>query len=155
QIGVLDEALRRGLFMLGVQSWTNLERGECETVAPGVLPYGFLTLPQYDTEDLLRAELRRHGGAVAQGTRLVGFTRDADGITARVADAADAERTIRCRYLVGCDGAHSTVRKVLGVDYEGDAYQITFMLGDVLVHWDRARGYGHRMTRTVDGELRN
>ena len=38
---------------------------------------------------------------------------------------------MRTQYLVGCDGAHSTVRKLAGIPFEGDAYEQRFMLGDV------------------------
>ena len=37
------------------------------------------------------------------------------------------------RYVIGCDGAHSTVRHALGIAFEGDAMPMTFMLGDVRV----------------------
>jgi 2-polyprenyl-6-methoxyphenol hydroxylase-like FAD-dependent oxidoreductase len=43
--------------------------------------------------------------------------------------------TLCCRYLVGCDGAHSIVRHGLGLSFEGDQYPLEFMLGDVEVHW--------------------
>ena len=38
---------------------------------------------------------------------------------------------MRTLYLIGCDGAHSTVRKGAGIPFEGDAYQQDFMFGDV------------------------
>lgn len=47
------------------------------------------------------------------------------------------------------------MRKGLGLEYEGDSYPMTFMLGDVRVHWDRPRPYGYRFTLMEDGALRN
>lgn len=155
QCGVLDEALRRGLFLQGVESSVDGRDDRCETVPDGATPLGFLTLPQYDTEEVLRDALARRGSHVHQGVRLVDFTQDAHGVRARVVDASGAERQLSCRWLVGCDGAHSVVRKGLGIEYEGEAYAMTFMLGDVLLHWDRRRGFGQRITHLEDGELRN
>jgi len=156
QCGVLEEALRRGTFLAGVESCTNQGELRCEETPRGLVPYGFLTLPQYDTEAILRRHLQGLGGRVEQGARLVDFAqRDDDIILARVARADGSEQSISCRYLVGCDGAHSQVRKGLGIEYQGDAYAMTFMLGDVLIHWDRRRGYGQRMTYLEDGQLRN
>src|SRR5262249_10476795 len=155
QIGVLDDFLRAGTFMSGIQGVVNGRDTETETVQMGTMPYGFLIVPQYETERLLRRHLRRHGGRVQQGARLVGFEARGGDIAARVACDGQAEQTVVCRYLVGCDGAHSAVRKGMGVDYEGDAYAMTFMLGDVHVQWQRARSYGQRFTLSAEDQLQN
>ena len=49
---------------------------------------------------------------------------------------------VRARYLVGADGAHSVVRKALGLTFEGAAFDEEYMLGDVEVDWSLPRGYG-------------
>lgn len=57
---------------------------------------------------------------VRSGWRLERFAQDADGVTAQIADAASgAAETVRARYLVGCDGGRSAVRKQIGVKFEG------------------------------------
>ena len=155
QCGVLDDALRRGTFMTGVESCVDQGEVSCESMPEGTTPYGFLVLPQYDTEEIQRRRLQMQGGVVQQGVRLADFVQRDDGVRARLVDAAGVEHTVDCRYVAGCDGAHSVVRKGLGIDYEGQAYPMTFMLGDVLVHWDRRRGYGQRITHLENGELRN
>jgi 2-polyprenyl-6-methoxyphenol hydroxylase-like FAD-dependent oxidoreductase len=155
QCGVLPAALRRGMFLSGIESCVDQGEIACETIPPGRTPYGFFVLPQYDSEEILREELARRGGAVQQGLKLISLTQDADGVRAHLADAAGVEQTVACRYLAGCDGAHSAVRKSLGIDYEGDAYPMTFMLADVLVHWNRRHAFGQRITHLEEGELRN
>ena len=155
QCGVLDEALRRGTYMAGVESCVDRGATTAEAATPGSMPFGFLSLPQYDTENVLRTQLARRGGFVRQGMRLIDFTHGADGVRARLVDEGGVEQHVECRYLVGCDGAHSAVRHGLGIEYQGDSYAMTFMLGDVAVHWDRPRAYGQRITHLEDGELRN
>ncbi|MBM9503275.1 FAD-dependent monooxygenase [Actinacidiphila acididurans] len=63
------------------------------------------------------------GLTLERGTRLVEFRQDDDHVEA-VVEAAGVRRTLHCAYVVGCDGAHSTVRRQLGIRYEGvDAIQ--------------------------------
>jgi 2-polyprenyl-6-methoxyphenol hydroxylase-like FAD-dependent oxidoreductase len=46
--------------------------------------------------------------------------------------------------VVGYDGAHSAVRRALGIAFEGDAFPMMFMLGDVHIDWDLPRGMALR-----------
>ncbi|MFE0420028.1 FAD-dependent monooxygenase [Streptomyces tendae] len=58
------------------------------------------------------------GLTLERGARLVEFQQHDDHVEA-VVETAGTRRTVRCSYLVGCDGAHSTVRRQLGIRYEG------------------------------------
>ena len=91
-----------------------------------------------------------HGVQVERGVRLAGFEQDADGVTATLAGDA-GEQTVRAGYLVGADGAHSTVRKGLGLTFEGAAFEEQYMLGDVEVDWSMPAGYGVRAMHQTDG----
>jgi 2-polyprenyl-6-methoxyphenol hydroxylase-like FAD-dependent oxidoreductase len=51
---------------------------------------------------------------------------------------------LHARYVVGCDGAHSLVRKAAGLTFEGDALPEEYMLGDVEVDWELPAGYSMR-----------
>ncbi len=95
-------------------------------------PYIFL-LPQDRTERILLARLAALGGHVERETRLNAFAQDTDGVTATLVGANGATETVRARYVVGCDGAHSAVRHALGVPFAGGAYDDTLWLADVQV----------------------
>ncbi|MFC8447485.1 FAD-dependent monooxygenase [Kitasatospora sp. NPDC057223] len=128
------------------------ERARIDLALPSEVPYGFAALPQYETERLLEEYLAGLGTAVERGTELLSFTQDEDGVTARLGTAAGATEEVRARYLVGCDGAHSTVRKALGLGFEGGAFAEEYMLADVEADWDLPSGYGLRSShRTDDG----
>jgi pentachlorophenol monooxygenase len=115
------------------------------------VPFDFIAIPQYETERVLRDELERRGVVVERGLRVTGFTQDDDGVTATVAgDGGD--HTVRAQYLVGADGAHSIVRKTLGLTFEGGAFVEQYMLGDVEVDWSLPAGYGLRAMHQVDGK---
>ncbi|MFJ4873215.1 FAD-dependent monooxygenase [Streptomyces sp. NPDC088757] len=128
------------------------ERARIELEMPPEVPYGFAALPQYETERLLEEYLARLGTAVERGTELVSFDRDRDGVTARLRTASGADEELRVPYLIGCDGAHSVVRKALGLSFEGGAFPEEYMLGDVEADWDLPHGYGVRSSRrSADG----
>ena len=92
-----------------------------------------------------------HGVAVERGVRVTGFEQDADGVTAILAGDT-GKATVRAAYLVGADGAHSVVRKGLGLTFEGAAFEDRYMLGDVEVGWSIPRGYGIRSMHQTDGK---
>ena len=82
-------------------------------------PYQLIS--QYTLEPLLRRVAERTPGVrVYFGHELTGFAQDEDGVTAYVATAV-GPRAIRAAYLVGCDGAASTVRAQLGIELRGES----------------------------------
>ncbi|MEU6199665.1 FAD-dependent monooxygenase [Streptomyces sp. NPDC047061] len=128
------------------------EAGRVELRLPPEVPYGFAALPQYEVERIVEEYVNGLGTVVERGTELLSFAQDPDGVTARLRTASGAEEELRVRYLVGCDGAHSTVRKVLGLDFAGGAFTEEYMLGDVVADWDLPAGYGLRSEhRGADG----
>jgi 2-polyprenyl-6-methoxyphenol hydroxylase-like FAD-dependent oxidoreductase len=70
------------------------------------------------TEAILTEYLGRHGGEVIRATTLIGLQQSADGVQATVRHH-DAESRIHARWVVGCDGHHSTVRAMSGIEQDG------------------------------------
>jgi 2-polyprenyl-6-methoxyphenol hydroxylase-like FAD-dependent oxidoreductase len=154
-LGVVGEAIDCGVWLDGWTSFENgVETGSQDLQIDG-LPYGFLAVPQYETERILEACLHRHGGGVWRGLTLTDFTDGTDGIKARIEDADGATHLVQCHWLVGCDGARSAVRKGLGLEFEGNRYPMNFMLGDVELEWNQPRGRGYRFHQTAEGQMRN
>jgi 2-polyprenyl-6-methoxyphenol hydroxylase-like FAD-dependent oxidoreductase len=77
--------------------------------------------PQYEFDPMLAREVKRLGLTdIRYSTELVGFVQDEQGVTVEVKDSQHGTRyKVRTRYLVGCDGAGSLVRRALGVAFEG------------------------------------
>ncbi|MEV7041429.1 rifampin monooxygenase [Amycolatopsis sp. NPDC051061] len=69
------------------------------------------------------------GAEVRRGREVTGLEQDDDGVTVEL---ADGER-LRARYLVGCDGGRSTVRKLLGIGFPGEPSRIETLLAEVEV----------------------
>ncbi|MFD0149808.1 FAD-dependent monooxygenase [Streptomyces sp. NPDC055721] len=73
--------------------------------------------PQHWLAPLLTERLGvRPAGPVRLGTRLVEFVQKPDRVCAALVDGSGVRTTVRARYLVGCDGASSPVRKACGID---------------------------------------
>ncbi|MDN5858105.1 MAG: FAD-dependent monooxygenase [Pseudonocardia sp.] len=90
-------------------------------------PGAVLLLPQSIVEATLRARLAGLGATVELATALTGFEQFPDRVV-----ATTSRGHVTARYLVGCDGGHSTVRRTLGVAFDGDSSTRNAMvLGDV------------------------
>ncbi|WP_405892277.1 rifampin monooxygenase [Streptomyces sp. NBC_00104] len=88
--------------------------------------YGVAT-PQPVTERLLHERAVELGADIRRGSELVGLSQDENGVTAELADGT----RLRARYLVGCDGGRSAVRKLLGVAFPGEPATVETLLGDM------------------------
>ncbi|MEU6577616.1 rifampin monooxygenase [Streptomyces sp. NPDC046805] len=88
-----------------------------------------LGIPQTITERLLTEHATELGTEIRRGCELVGLSQDEDGVTVELADGT----RLRSRYLVGCDGGRSTVRKLLGVGFPGEPSRVETLLGEVEV----------------------
>ncbi len=81
------------------------------------------------TEGLLAEHAAKLGAEVRRGCALTGLSQDEDGVSAELADGTQ----LRARYLVGCDGGRSTVRKQLGVGFPGEPARKEALLGEMEV----------------------
>ncbi|MFC8532212.1 FAD-dependent monooxygenase [Nocardia sp. NPDC057227] len=149
-MGVLREILDAAVRMRGQLVYADgAEVARLDLEPPPDIPYGFAALPQYETERVLGERLVRCGVRVEYLTALVSFAQDDTGVTA-VLRGPGGEETVRAGYLVGADGAHSAVRKGLGLTFEGAAFAEQYMLGDVELDWSAPAGYGVRSNRGAD-----
>jgi len=79
-----------------------------------------LFVSQPGLEPILRRRARAAGAEVLEGHEVVGVEQDDDGVTVTVQDTDNrTQRKLRGKYLVGADGAHSKVRELLGIPFDG------------------------------------
>jgi 2-polyprenyl-6-methoxyphenol hydroxylase-like FAD-dependent oxidoreductase len=88
-----------------------------------------LGIPQTITDRLLAERATELGAEIRRGCELVGLSQDDHGVTAELAD----DTRLRSRYLVGCDGGRSTVRRLLGVGFPGEPTRVETLLGEMEV----------------------
>lgn len=150
-IGVARDALDAATLLRGQLTFVNgQQRARMDLTLPDSVPYRFIALPQYETEDVLAAHLATLGVEIRRDCEAVDVSSDADGVTVSLIGGG-AHTRCRAEYLVGCDGAHSVVRKSLGLGFEGDAFPESYMLADVEVDWDVPTGYAIRSSHETNG----
>ncbi|MFF1573185.1 FAD-dependent monooxygenase [Leifsonia sp. NPDC058292] len=92
--------------------------------------HGYLLgIPQPQTDRLLAERAVELGAQVRRGSELAGFEQDTTGVTVELADGT----RLRSRWLVGCDGGRSRVRRMLGVAFAGEAATTEWLLGEMSV----------------------
>jgi 2-polyprenyl-6-methoxyphenol hydroxylase-like FAD-dependent oxidoreductase len=135
QLDLSAAVIERGHQVLAANLWVKGEaaaRLPFSTIGADFTPYPFLHIfPQDEHEQLLIERLQAFGIEVERETELLGFTQDSQGISAKLRHAGGLEEPCEARYLAGCDGARSTVRKAMGVDFPGGTYQQVFYVADV------------------------
>jgi len=91
-----------------------------------------LFVSQAETEALLAEKLRSAGIEIERGVELTEAEQGGgDDVRCALRHAGGREERVRAKFLVGCDGAHSTVRRISEVPFEGGSYPQEFVLGDV------------------------
>jgi 2-polyprenyl-6-methoxyphenol hydroxylase-like FAD-dependent oxidoreductase len=99
--------------------------------APQESPYSFVAMvPQDVTERLLAESLERRGGHVEYQTKLVSAVQQDDLVTASL-DHNGQPIQLTAKFVIGCDGAHSAVRHLLNLSFEGAQYHDLFLLADI------------------------
>jgi 2-polyprenyl-6-methoxyphenol hydroxylase-like FAD-dependent oxidoreductase len=133
-MGLIDRVLEAGQQLDGVAIYNR--SGQIAHIGFSTLPsrYRFaISLPQSQTERLLTEHLAHFGIVVDREKELVALSQAPEAAQAVIRDAAGLEENLEARWLVGCDGAHSSTRHLLSVPFEGDAYPETFLLADVKI----------------------
>jgi 2-polyprenyl-6-methoxyphenol hydroxylase-like FAD-dependent oxidoreductase len=102
---------------------------------PEESPYRFVAMvPQDVSERLLVEELKRRGGAVEYETKFLSAVQQEDHVSATLEQKGEQKGRpveITAAFIVGCDGAHSTVRHLLNLPFEGAEYPDSFVLADI------------------------
>lgn len=143
--GMLDTVLPNITQGYGVTyySWRNQVFAQID---PPARDYGYLKRNAFRQQVLVRqlAEgLAHHPHAEIRFEHdVLSFAQDDDGVTLTVAQGTQ-QHTLRCAWLVACDGGRSPTRERLGISLEGNTYGERWLIADLL-----NRQTGHRHTRT-------
>ncbi|MFD5410176.1 FAD-dependent oxidoreductase [Streptomyces nojiriensis] len=128
--GLAESLLPLGRRVDAVEMWSGRRRLGGFDLARLRSPYPYiLTVPQCATEGLLAAEAERTGVRVHRSTAVRSVAEDADGVTVR----SDTLGPVRARWVVGADGASSTLRALAGTAFRGRTYAGAWQLADLRV----------------------
>ncbi len=129
--GVVDPFLAAANRVTSVAVMTHDRTLAHMQFVPEETPYAFVAMvPQNVTEKLLAEALNRKGGKVEYETSFVsGVQRD--GYVSVTLSHKGQRQDLTARFVIGCDGAHSVVRHLLNLSFEGAEYTDLFLLADV------------------------
>ena len=100
-----------------------------------IFPY-WLSIPQSETERCLEEHLNELGCSVERGTQLTNLEQFPDCVRVTLKHQDESIETVDVHWVVGCDGARSLTRNLLGLELEGKADDDVFVLGDVKIDWN-------------------
>ena len=140
QIGLADGLIQKGTL---AESARMIEggkvRGEInfKDTGKGMSPYPFfLFIEQGEHESILHDFIKSHSNDVRWQAELKSFSQTENGVTAEIKSADDQNETIKAKFLVGCDGSKSLVRRMLGLEFEGGTFERLFYVADVQIDWE-------------------
>jgi 2-polyprenyl-6-methoxyphenol hydroxylase-like FAD-dependent oxidoreductase len=133
-LGIADTLVEHGNPAVRLQTHTGSRTARLPLFDIGMddTAYPFLLfLSQAETENILATHLAQRDVAVERGTELTGLSHGIDRVTCTLRHIDGGTETLHADYVVGCDGAHSTVRHNAGIGFTGSAYPQTFVLADL------------------------
>jgi 2-polyprenyl-6-methoxyphenol hydroxylase-like FAD-dependent oxidoreductase len=143
QMGVIDKVLAEGKPSQGISfSFDGRQKASLSfnNIGNGQTPYPYIFVYQQSkNEHLLLDYLTYNCCPVYWDTTLTSLQREAAGVTAQLKNN-EGEYTIKCDWMIGADGAHSTVRKQIQAPFNGDTYPQFFYLADAKLDGDFLSG---------------
>lgn len=103
---------------------------------PTAFPY-MLGLEQFETERILREHLTAQGVVVERPVELTGLSASDDAVGVELTGPGGVIESTAFSYVIGTDGARSSVRHALGLTLEGETIDTTWITADVKMSWDR------------------
>jgi len=141
--GIYERFILEGVLRTKVDFWVVGQTKPVAEVDLGVFARlsavpGILILPQNRTEALLAEAVRAAGLTEAlHGHQAVSFEQDINGVSVEVRSPDGAVQSYRGQFLIGCDGAHSAVRRYLGWELQGKTYPRRVLLADIRIRGER------------------
>ena len=148
--GIVDRFLAEG-WKVPATSFAGLDTKLDLTCLDTDHPY-VLGIPQTRTEALLEAHALERGIEIRRGHEVIDVVQDDEGVTAEISVASNASEgsasryQLRVRYLVGCDGGRSTIRKRARIVFPGTEATHWALLGDVELEDPASIGFGNHQT---------
>jgi 2-polyprenyl-6-methoxyphenol hydroxylase-like FAD-dependent oxidoreductase len=138
--GIVQDFINRGKFNQAVRIFANQKfvfENDFDSVAfNDTLYQNPLLISQAEIESILDEVLLKRDVKVERPVTAETISQDDEGVTANLRFGDGSEEVLRCKYIVGCDGPRSVVRKSAGLKFEGEAYLQEFILADVHMKWE-------------------
>jgi len=143
---VTPELLRRGNDAVWLRLYAGGRSVRVRLFGLGMADTAFpslLFISQAETEAVLGDRLAAGGAQVERNLELTGFSAGGGGVVCTLRHRDGRTEQVAARYLAGCDGAASSVRRGAGIPFRGGAYPQTFALADLEIDGDLDTGSVH------------
>lgn len=130
-LGIHKSLIKKGIKIRQGHTFANSKKIGSLSFQACPKPFNYiLSLPQNKTEAILERHLNQlNTNTLVRKASVIEFSREHNHL--KVIYKKDAQlKTMRANFLVGCDGKESTVRKNMGISFEGKAYPDTYVMGD-------------------------
>ncbi len=141
QARTLEQFQRYGIAEKTVDRGRKLTKARFSSDGKEILSFSFdkiasrypylLFLAQNETEEILKGKMETLGARTERGVELLAMTPRDGGMEATLRNADGREEQVAARWILGCDGAHSKVRELTGIPFEGGGVGLSFYLGDL------------------------
>jgi 2-polyprenyl-6-methoxyphenol hydroxylase-like FAD-dependent oxidoreductase len=132
KLGLAETFVSTGMKINGASMYHEGERVVHVQLTGAGSPFGFpLMIPQNETERLLSEHLTSRGVRIERQVELISFGEQADTVVCELRHTNGTMETYKVPWMIGCDGAHSTVRHALGLEFSGSAEPNDWILADV------------------------
>jgi len=140
QLGIVEQFLERGHQATGMAVHTRARRSTHVDFGGLDSPYPFvLMLGQDQTQEILDRKPEELGVSIERGVEVVKVDQGIAGVQLAIRHPGDDDcQTPSAGWAVGCDGAHSIVRRYLGVPFDGDDYGQDWLMTEVNIEWPLA-----------------
>lgn len=146
QMGIAQKAMQLGKVAEAITSFANgkkITSVDFSNVGEGLSPFPFvLMLEQSKNEKLLLDFLKKEDIEVEYGKTLIKLIDNGERVQAHLKETSRASETVYADWIIGADGASSTVRHSMNLKFEGGTYERIFVLADVRIDW-KVNHYGH------------
>lgn len=140
QIGLADDLIAQGAraekarLVVGGQVHGEVNFTE---FGEGLSPYPYVLLvEQGKHEKILYDFIKEADKDVLWNAELESFSQDETGVKANIRTADGKTETVEAKFLAACDGAKSSVRHALGLEFEGSTFERMFYVADVRIDWE-------------------
>jgi 2-polyprenyl-6-methoxyphenol hydroxylase-like FAD-dependent oxidoreductase len=131
-LGIVDYFLDHGVRLAGVSQYANGKRFLHSTDSDLDSPFPFaVSIEQSKTEGALERLLNSYGIGVERETELLTLVEEPDRVVAMIRRANGREEAVETPWLIGCDGAHSTVRHINRLHFPGTEDPHQYFISDV------------------------
>ncbi len=136
-MGLLNNFLKHGLKVKAFNTYSSLSNRISHVGTEYIhstYPF-FLVIPQNKTEQIFTKGLKKLGVKIERELELTSYAQKNGYIVARIKNKKEEIEEVSFKYLIGCDGAHSVCRKLMGTNFLGDQYKTNWLLADAYIKW--------------------